>query len=289
MKNKTFASLIFLVLALVFYSSPVCGQEDQKEKASPRIGLVSTQINGDSILLEASVKVKTDGWQPVDFVWVKFDVHSDSVTKPLGIALTDDRGVASIKVGIKNLIGGEDGSWMFGSVFEGNEAVDEGESELSIKPAQMSMSGERQDSLLNVTLRLFIPGSDKLPIAETEVGLYVKRHFSNLKIGEGTTDENGEVTIECPMDLPGDLKGNIIVIGKAEDLEEYGSVAAFMTQPWGRPLQEPDQKVTRELWSHSPPLWMVIVFAVLMTTVWGHYIVIIYKLVKLRKPKIQNT
>lgn len=281
--------MIFFVLTLVFYSSTVCGQEDQKEKVSPRIGLVSTQINGDSILLESSVKVKTEGWQPVDFVWIKFDIHNDSVTKPLGVALTDDRGVASIKVGLKNLIVGEDGSWMFGSVFEGNEAVDEGESELSIKPAQMSMSGEKKDSLLNVTLRLFIPGLDNLPIAETEVSLYVKRHFSNLKIGEGTTDENGEVTIECPIDLSGDLKGNIIVIGKAEDLEEYGSVAAFMTQPWGRPLQEPDQKVLRELWSHSPPLWMVIVFAVLMTTVWGHYIVIIYKLVKLRKPKIQNT
>jgi len=291
-KIRKLTDLIFLGLGLVLCCFPVLGQDDQKEKApekaKPRIGLVSTQINGDSIVLEASVKVKSDGWQPVDFVSVKFNVSNDSITLPLGTALTDEKGVASIKVGVKQLITGEDGLWMFGSVFEGNETVGEGEAELIIKAAEMTLSGEKQDTIYNVTLRLLIPGMDNLPIKDTEVGLYVKRHFSNLKIGEGTTDENGEVTIECPEDIPGDIHGNIVLIGKAEDLEEYGSVAAFMQKPWGIPLPEAEHRVTRALWSHSPPLWMVIVFAILMTTVWGHYFVIIYKLIKLRNPKIQN-
>lgn len=289
MKNKIskLAGLVVLALGLVSCFFPVVGQ-DQKEKSKPRIGLISTQINGDSVLLESSVKVKTDGWQPVDFVWVKFDVRNDSITIPLGKALTSDKGIASIKVAMNQLVKSADGSWMFGSVFEGTDSVREGEAEVSAIEARMDLTGEKQDSTCSLTLKLFVPGAENLPITDAEVGFFVKRHFSNLKIGEGTTDENGEVTIECPNNIPGDIKGNITLIGKAEDLEEYGSVAAVMTKPWGVPLPDSDNKVTRALWSHSPPLWMVIVFAILMTTVWGHYFVIIYKLVKLRKPKIQN-
>ncbi len=256
------------------------------EKIAPRMSLLSTQINGDSILLEASVKVKRDGsWQPVDFESVKFTIHTDSVTKALGTASTNNMGVASLKVGKSQLEKGEDGFWNFGSVFGGNEAVEEGEAGLSIKGAGIAISGEKQDTSYSVTLRLFVPGTESVPIADAEVGFYVKRHFSNLKIGEGTTDENGEIIIDCPKDIPGNTQGNIILIGRADDLEEYGSVAAFMEKQWGVPLQDSTDRVERSLSGHLPPLWMVITFAILMSTVWGHYIVIIYKLIQLRKMK----
>lgn len=282
-----FATLITFSLAFLY--SPLFGQDEKKveaEKTAPRMSLASTQINGDTILLEASVKVKRDGsWQPVDFEPVKFDVHNDSVTISIGKALTSDKGIASLKVDRKQLVTDADGLWMFGSVFGGNAVATEGDAELTVRAGGVTLVGEEMDTVNSLTFKLFAPGPENLPIADAEVGFFVKRHFSNLKIGEGTTDENGEVTIECPKDLPGDINGNLVLIGRADDLEEYGSVSAVVEKPWGIALPEDDHKKTRELWSHSPPLWMIIVFAILMTTVWGHYIVIIYKLVKIRNPK----
>lgn len=287
-KINKFAALI--AFSLGFLSTPLFGQDEKKteaaERTAPRMVLTSTQINGDSILLEASVKVKREGsWQPIDFEPVKFDVHNDSITISLGKSLTSDRGIASLKLDRKQLVTDADGLWMFGSVFGGNTVATEGDAELAVRAGGVTLVGEEMDSVNSLTFKLFAPGTDNLPIAEAEVGFYVKRHFSNLKIGEGTTDENGEVTIECPKDLPGDINGNLILIGRADDLEEYGSVSAVVEKPWGIAPPDVDHKNTRELWSHSPPLWMIIVFAILMTTVWGHYFVIIYKLVKIRNPK----
>ncbi len=275
-------------LALTFCSLPLLAQTDQVKKAaeqlSPRIGLTTTQINGDSIQLEATIKVKRDGaLQPVDFEKVRFFDRNDSISTPIGEALSDDKGMARITVGTAQLTAGEDGSWIIGTAFEAHGDVKEGDAEITIVPAEMTLVGEKKDTVCFLTVRLTALTGSHAPIPDAEVAFYVKRYFSNLKIGEGVTDEKGETTIECPLDLRGDENGNIFLIGKAEDLEEYGSVSAFTTKPWGIPQDPVAEKKTRALWSHSPPLWMVIVFAILMSVVWGHYIVIIYKLAKLRK------
>lgn len=276
---------------LMFFCVPLFAQEPQKEeveKSAARMSLSSTQVNGDSILLQTAIKTRREGGlQSVPFEWVQFTMIADSVTKQLGKALTDDKGVASLMVGVNQLQVGEDSLWMVASSYNGNDSINSGEAELSIRQAGMVLAAEEQDSVNVLIVRLYNPADDS-PLAETDVKFYVKRHFSNLEIGEGTTDENGEVTIEVVNNLPGDLKGNLVLIAKAEDLDEYGSVSAVIVKPWGMVLAADDEKRTRELWSHSPPLWMIITFIVLMSVVWGHYIVIIYNLFKIRKSKIQN-
>ena len=59
-------------------------------------------------------------------------------------------------------------------------------------------------------------------VAKTTVAIYVQRSFYPLKIGEGTTDENGEATIEIPNGLPGDAKGSITLLARLDENEDYG-------------------------------------------------------------------
>jgi hypothetical protein len=285
--NKSFLytgiKSLITVGVLMFLCVPLFAQDEKKEeveKTAARMSLSSTQLNGDTILLQTAIKTRREGGlQSVPFEWVQFTMITDSITKQLGKALTDDKGVASLMIGINQLQVGEDSLWMFASSYEGNDSINSGEADLSIRQAGMVLAGEEQDSLNVLAVRLFNPADDT-PMAETEVKFYVKRHFSNLEIGEAT--------IEVIKNLPGDVKGNLVLIAKAEDLDEYGSVSAEIVKPWGVALAADDEKRTRELWSHSPPLWMIITFIVLMTVVWGHYIVIIYNLVKIRNSKIQN-
>jgi hypothetical protein len=121
------------------------------------------------------------------------------------------------------------------------------------------------------------------PVKETVLGIFVKRLFNPIKVGEGTTDEAGEATIEVPKNLPGDAKGNITLLVKLDENETYGNLEASVLQPWGTPVSDKMSDLPRALWSTHPPLWMLITFIILVGTVWSHYLVIIIQLFRLRK------
>jgi hypothetical protein len=104
-----------------------------------------------------------------------------------------------------------------------------------------------------------------------------------LKIGEGTTDENGEATVEVPANLPGDDNGNITLLAKLDENETFGNLEASAVQQWGLPVSSKVQDQPRALWSENPPIWMLVTFIVLMVVVWGHFVVIVYELFRLRK------
>jgi hypothetical protein len=104
-----------------------------------------------------------------------------------------------------------------------------------------------------------------------------------MKIGEGSTDENGELSVEVPAGIPGDPKGNITLLAKLDESETYGNLEASVAQAWGKPVSNRTEDQPRALWSSHPPLWMLITFVVLMVAVWGHYLVIVIQLFRLRK------
>ncbi|MBP8941832.1 MAG: hypothetical protein KBG76_06490 [Saprospiraceae bacterium] len=281
--------LLFLWSICIFLpQSPLSSQdkknEDTLEKAASKIIFSATQSDGNTILLRAQVKARINGSnEAVDYETMTFSEFGENVSKPIGAVLTNDKGVAVLSVPLSNL-STQNGPWSFKAAFEGNKKIEEGEADVSLHKAEIMINGEEIDSLLTITIKLGVPDKGEVaPMANTEIVLYVQRYFSKLKIGEGITDENGEVVIECPRNLHGDGEGNIMLFGQAEDLEDYGTVSASVTKAWGVPSQSKVSKNARALWSHAPPLWMLVVFVILMTVVWGHYFVIIYKLLKLRK------
>ena len=135
---------------------------------------------------------------------------------------------------------------------------------------------------MNAKIKLVDLGTDSA-IKGTVVGIFVRRSFSALKIGEGTTDENGEATVEIPNNLPGDANGNITLLAKLDENETFGNLEASVIQKWGVPVSDKLEDQPRALWSSHPPLWMLITFFILMGIVWGHYIVIVVQLFRLRK------
>jgi hypothetical protein len=166
------------------------------------------------------------------------------------------------------------------------------EEELFIKRARLEITPMKQDSLLNVSVKLVEIGTgNETPVPQTAIGIFVKRMFLPLKVGEGTTDDNGEATIEFPNNLPGDDQGRLTVLAKLDESELYGNLEASVVVPgWGIPVSNKIEDQPRALWSSHPPLWMLITFIVLMLAVWGHYIVIVYELFRLRKeqPSVQS-
>ncbi len=248
-----------------------------------RVSLVCIQAADDSIHLEATVKAKIDGaFRAIKGVDVLFyNMGADSASL-LGHAVTNIRGLAMLNTPSAGALPGEEGTVTFSAKTETMPSLEEGEDEISFKKAKLTLTPAEDDSTFEVTALIVAGDPESTPLPEMEVGLYVKRFFSFLKVGEGTTDENGEVIITCPDNLPGDAQGNLTIVARVDEHEQYGNLSATVQRAWGKPVSDDAQRMPRALWSHNPPLWMVITFAILMTVVWGHFIVIIYELFRLK-------
>jgi len=283
--------ILTLIAAIVFlFPQPALAQKDstkqeESEKVSPAIELVSIQKGDNTIDLKASLRAKIKGTlTKLSGLKVEFFQTGDTDEKKLGEAISGSNGVAMVNVKAEGITTGKEGKLNFKVSFAGNSTFESAEEVVALKRAKLTLTPVKKDSALLVQLKLDdLSTGAETTIPQTKLSVYVKRMFGLLKIGEGETDENGEATIEVPGSLPGDEKGNITLIAGLEDNEVYGNLESEVVQKWGTTVSNKSKALPRALWSPDPPIWMLVTFIVLMTLVWGHYLVIIYELFRLRK------
>lgn len=256
---------------------------------SPALDFKAVQKGDNTVDLRVGLRTKLDG---ANFNLYKMKVSFYRVAGeeeiPLGFKITDGTGKAVINVKTDSLPTDAEGKLHFKAVFAGNKAMESAEETASFKKARLEMTPVKEDSLMSVTVKLS-DAATATAVKDATIGLYVKRLFMPLKVGEGTTDENGEATIEFPAGLPGDAKGNLTLIARLDENEMYGNLESTAVQPWGVAVSDKSVEQPRALWSSHPPLWMLITFFVLMLAVWGHYVVIVYELFRLRKEQPSPT
>ena len=262
-------------------------ETETKEEASlisPSLDFIVVQKSDNTIDLKATVKAKIKGtFLNLRLLKITFLQVSDTTEKNLGFIITDERGKATLNVKNEALIMAKDGSLNFKASFAGNKQMETADGEVTVKKAQLQITPVKEDSLLTVKVKFVAPGAADSAGKDLTIGIFVNRSFNPLKIGEGTTDENGEVTVEIPANLPGDDKGNITLLAKIDENENYGNLEASVTQQWGIPVSDEQGDQPRALWSVHPPIWMLVTFIALMVIVWGHFLVIVYELFRLRK------
>ncbi len=296
--------IVFLLLLFIPVSLTAQTDSSAKEEApateepaliAPSVELVSIQKGDNSIDLRAVLKAKVKGtFIKLPLLKITFISVTDSAENALGFVITDRSGVAVLNVKEKQIVTDKEGKFHFKALFSGNKQMDPAEEEVIFKRAKLMITPVKADSSLSAMLKLVdLSTGTETPVPEATMGLYVSRLFNPLKIGEGTTDENGEATVEVPANLPGDAKGNINLLAKIDENELYGNLETSIVQKWGIPVSDKLKTMPRTLWSAHPPIWMLVTFIVLMVAVWGHYIVIVFELFRLRKeephPEIKTT
>jgi hypothetical protein len=261
------------------------------ELISPSMEFVAVQKADRTIDCKIKMQAKVKGqFYKLPHLKVSISYLSPTGDKILGFAITDATGKTVINVKTDSLIAGADGKVLLKALFAGVKGMESAEAEVSLKRALLTMSPITVDSVNSIQVKLVdLSTGTEMPIAETVVGLFVKRQFSSLKIGEGTTDTNGEVTIEVPKHLPGNDKQELVLIARVDEHENFANLEASVLQTWGTTVSSDNVRAPRALWSTRPPLWMLITFIVLVTVVWGHYIVIVYELIRLRKEEPHPT
>jgi hypothetical protein len=132
--------------------------------------------------------------------------------------------------------------------------------------------------------------NDWVPAKDVEMKIGVGRQGGVLSAGDEatyTTDSTGSIEVEFKKaNLPGDVKGNFVVMAKVEDNEQYGNLVVEKTVPWGTQLK-PDTGFfdQRTLWStrFRTPFWLLFLVYAIVIGVWGTIIYLVWQIVKINK------
>lgn len=157
---------------------------------------------------------------------------------------------------------------------------------------------EMQDAIVSLsfsedndakTIKAIATDQEGLPIEELDLYFYVKRTFSLLPIGDvfNTTDENGEVVVEFPDDLPGDTEGNVIIIVKILESDLYNDLSIETVQKWGVKTYIDESQEKRSLWAAAAnaPLTLVFLVSGMIFVIWFIIWYIIFVLYKISRIK----
>ena len=152
---------------------------------------------------------------------------------------------------------------------------------------QLRFSEEDSKKYITAQVNEYSSDSTGKPIAELDLYFFVQRTFSKLPIGEyfNTTDENGEVRIEFPYDLPGDSAGNVIIIASIEEDGSFESAELSKIVSFGVPTyidQHANKRTLAAAGANAPISLLILVNSIIMV-VWGIIIYIFTQIYKIRR------
>lgn len=287
MKNKIINLSIWAVLILAGLSARA-----QDAEKSPLVVTLSYFLDNNNYqYLKVNAKSKVDGkFHPADGVEIQLYLNKDSTGKGVGLigkVVTDEKGnaAANIPPALKQ-------TWdlspnhTFIAVTDKTKKFDETNTELSIAKAKITID-TTDDKSVTATFTEF-KDNKWVPVKGVDIKLGIKRLGGDLLINDDqsyTTDSLGHVKGEFKrMGMPGDEKGNIMLVAKVEDNDQYGNLRIERSEPWGVKFIEDNDFFHRALWAsrfHSP-LWLLVIAYSILIAVWGTLIYLVFLLIKIR-------
>ncbi len=254
----------------------------QDEKIGLDITLTYTRSADGSVTLQAEVYDEEE-YEPVTDLEFQFISVAGEEEEVLGAAYSDENAMVVLSgIPFEKILRDMSDNMVFRLV--GENDIYSGFSELQIRHVELSVNFKIEDSVKIVSVDL--TGKDEdgetVGVEDGEVYFFVPRLYGDLAIGDVWTDEDGYDQMRFPTDIPGDESGNLTVIARITESEDFGSLEVRVVKDWGLPTMT-EALDERELWSPNAPLWMVITFAILITGVFVHYIWVIVNLYRVKK------
>ncbi len=280
-KNKLY---IIPVIALLSVFTVKLFSQDV-DVISPYIQLQYFKNTDDQRTLKTSLTYSKNRMElPIPGMEISFYTGTDDL-ELLGTGITDEKGIALLDLtDDMKLMTDTDGMWAFSSEYKGNDTIEAGTSELTIKDVKLDLVLSEVDSVKTITVTARVmEGNSEKPVPDEVVMIYVPRMFSLLPISELYLDESGTATVEFPSDLPGDKEGNITILARFDDNYTFGNVERKQTLMWGVPTDYFIPESHRALWTKTPPKWMIYTLSILLAGVWGHYLYALISLIRIKK------
>lgn len=299
MKYKGKIYSLLLLLCWLTASNKTSAQDDStKPELSVNIHHFVINNNFQYLLVETKIKLNSK-WQPLKRQVLQLYLDSNSAENLITKVMTDSDGKAKALIPPRlKPLWDADATHKFIAMTEGTSKEEETTTESEITKARILIDTSGAEGVRTVVAQVArLENNNWLPVKDVDVKIGVKRLGGDLKIGDEetyTTDSSGQVAGEFKLDsLPGDSKGDIILIAKVEDNEHLGSLSIVKTVPWGRISKH----VTdfgfsqRSLWAArgKAPIWLMLMAYSIIVGVWSVIVYLIFRLVKIRRLGKQDT
>jgi hypothetical protein len=185
----------------------------------------------------------------------------------------------------------------YGVIHE-NDTVQSKEVDITIKDVNLEVR-YFGDSVWRKQIYVHVSETDSagndIPQKNVDINILVDRPLSPLPIkdvfstpdedGNLSTDEAGNISMNFPDDLPGDADGNLKILIKIVEDDDYGTVEVADIKQWGIPTIINDLTLKRSLWASSAnaPIALLIFINALILAVWGIIFYIVIKIFHIRK------
>lgn len=219
---------------------------------------------------------------PVKGLSMDFFTFSDSLELPLGTVQSNEEGVTKLTIdNYSNLGWDEEKGYQFKVLFIGSDKFRKASKSISIRKAVININFVEIDSIKMISaeaIEIDPHNLEQRPLEGEAVSFYVKGSLSLYPIGEEELD-GGKASVNFPVTLPGDSSGNLTIIARIEESDDYGFVESSASKDWGIVREPIVPEERRGLGDTDAPLWMTYTLIVLLSAVWIHYLyvfVVIY-------------
>ena len=292
MKGMNKNKIVITALALLI-AAPFCAiaQDSTKKELVVSIGYFMNANKVTWLIVNAKSKIDKK-FQPVNNVTINLYLDKDSAANLVGKVTTNENGIAKaiIPPALKALWQ-ESPTHTFIGISEANKEFDETKAEASITKTKISIDtvagAETRTIKVNITA---FNGTEWIPAKGVEMKVGVSRLGGILAAGDEptyTTDSTGTVTAEFKKDsLPGDAKGEIVLVAKVEENDVYGNLLVERSVPWGIATRQDNNFFDqRTLWStrFRTPFWLLFMAYSIVIGVWGTIIYLIVQIIKIKK------
>lgn len=291
---KIYRCLKFIVILLFLFATTVGTAHAQDSVASKTELSIGYFLPVDKVpYLEANAKRKVGRkFEPVKGVNVNIYFNEAAPTNLLGKIVTDADGKGRIGLppSFKNTWDSLN-EFKFVAQSDSSAGHEPLSADITIKKAILTVDTTSVDGARTVIAELKEKsGNDWVPVKDVDMKLSIKRMLGNLSVGDAETyasDSTGVSSGEFKRDsIPGDQKGNIVLVAEIDDNDTYGNLVTEKTVDWGKAIQPPkDFFAQRTLWStrFRTPLWLLFVAYAIVIGVWGTIFYLVFQLIKIKK------
>ena len=276
-----------LTIIFLFSGFNAIAQDAQKNDLSVSLSYFISYNKVPYLLVK--VKTKVDGkFTPVADVNFNLYLDKDSAGTLINKVVTNAKGEATavIPPTLKS-------QWSssikhtFLATFEGNKKFESAKADLTVGRAKIVLDTTSDKKIIATVLEL--KDTSWVPVKGVELKIAVKRLDADLSVNETasfTTDSTGQASADFKRDsIPGDLQGNIILVAKVEDNDQYGNLLVEKTVPWGSKFVPNNNFDRRTLFAtrDKTPFWLMFMAYSIVFTVWGILISLILSIFKIKK------
>ena len=288
MKAVFIKYLVFVFLIGLLFNTQSLAQEINAKNYRMYFKFKTIKQPDNSRLLEVSFigRNKKDRKEsiPVFDATINFYNTLNDEEVLLGSSKTSKEGIAQLVIPEnQKYLKDEDGNINLKARFDGTDALDEEENEITVKNIFLELNLAEIDSVKTVAVKAYSLDSigNQRPVEEASINIYIQSMLAKMKIKEGTI-KNGKFEYAFATNVPGDSNGNLTVVAMIEDSDDFGNVTQKNTINWGV-LNKRANAQEHKLWSKAGPIWMYVVLTFLLVGVWANYIYTIINLFKIKK------